>query len=267
MKRTDYIKINRKLWNDKVPYHLKSAMYNLAGFKKGKSSLNKIEKSQLGDIKGKKILHLQCHFGMGSLSLARLGAIVTGVDFSDKAINTAMNLSRELKLKADFICSDIYNLKKHLHKKFDMVFSSYGTIYWLPDLAKWAGIISHFLKKRGEFHFVEFHPFIFMLDDDFKNIFYDYFNNGEIIEEVRGTYADRNAPIKNLSVSWNHSMGEILSALIKSGLSIKSFKEYDYSPYDCFNNMVKTKKGNYMIKGLEKKIPLLFSIKAVKKYF
>jgi 2-polyprenyl-3-methyl-5-hydroxy-6-metoxy-1,4-benzoquinol methylase len=113
-----------------------------------------IELELLGNVKGLSILHLQCHFGQDSLSLARMGAHVTGIDLSDKAIKTAQELNAELHLNAEFICSDIYDLPQHLNKQFDIVFTSYGTIGWLPDLNKWAQIIHHFLKPEGKFIFV-----------------------------------------------------------------------------------------------------------------
>ena len=117
---------------------------------------------------------IQFHFG-------RLGANVTGVDLSDKAIESANNLAKEANIDATFICCDIYDLPKHLNEKFDIVFTSYGTIGWLPDIEKWANVVSHFLKPNGKFVFVEFHPVVWMFDDDFKGIKYRYFNSEAII--------------------------------------------------------------------------------------
>ena len=163
-----YFEANKALWNKRVDLHFNSEFYDKDKFKKSKNSLNSIELKELGDISGKTILHLQCHFGQDTLSLANLGAEVTGVDFSEEAIIKAKQLSNELNIKADFICSNIYDLKEKLNGKFDIVFTSYGTIGWLPDINKWAEIISHFLKPKGQFLIVEFHPFIWMLDDKFR---------------------------------------------------------------------------------------------------
>nr|HMQ81182.1 class I SAM-dependent methyltransferase [Ignavibacteria bacterium] len=137
-----YIEVNRDLWNKKTPVHVTSEFYDVASFKKGKSSLNPAELEALGDVSGKSLLHLQCHFGMDTLSWARLGAKVTGVDLADKAIDAARELNAELGLDAEFICSDVFDLKNVLDKKYDIVFTSYGTIGWLPDLDKWADIVS-----------------------------------------------------------------------------------------------------------------------------
>jgi len=261
----DYITINKKMWNDKTDVHVKSAFYNVDLFRKTKNSLKEIEMQQLGDVKGKSILHLQCHFGMDTLSLANLGGEVTGVDLSDTSIENARRLSDELNIKADFICCDVYELKNFLHKKFDIVFTSYGTILWLPDLDQWADVVSHFLKPGGEFHFVEFHPIVSMFDNDFEKFEYSYFNSGPIQEETLGTYADRYAPLKNNSIAWNHSFGEIFSALLQHDLQIENFDEFDYSPYNCFGNMKQFQPGKWRVKSLERIIPMVFALKAIKK--
>src|SRR5690606_5040157 len=164
----DYLAINKKSWNQRVQTHLDSEFYELPAFLKGKSSLNQIELDLLKDIKGKSILHLQCHFGQDSISLARMGAKVTAVDFSDKAIDAAKELCTKLGVDVNFLCSDIYELPHILDGQFDIVFTSYGTIGWLPDLQKWAKVVSHYLKNKGEFIFVEFHPVVWMFDDDFS---------------------------------------------------------------------------------------------------
>ena len=158
----DYLEINRKSWNNRVDVHLKSDFYDVEGFLKGESSLNDIELGLLGDIKGKSILHLQCHFGQDTISLGRLGANVTGVDLSDKAIDHAKILAGKANVNATFICCDIYDLPAHLNEQFDIIFTSYGVIGWLPDMNKWAQIISNYLKPNGKFVFVEFHPIVWM---------------------------------------------------------------------------------------------------------
>jgi SAM-dependent methyltransferase len=261
----NYIEINRQSWNNRVDAHLKSEFYDLDNFLKGKSSLNSIELDMLGDISGKSILHLQCHFGQDTISLSRLGAEVIGVDLSDKAIESARQLAKETQSSATFICCDVYDLPNHLDKKFDIIFTSYGTIGWLPDLNKWAQVISQFLKPNGQFIFVEFHPVVWMFDDNFEKIGYRYFNSGAIIESESGTYADRDADIKQSYVMWNHGMGEVLNSLIKNGLEINSLDEFDYSPYNCFNKTIEFEPNKYRIAHLDDKIPMVYSLRATKK--
>ena len=263
-KENNYIEINRKSWNNRVETHLKSEFYDLDNFMKGKTSLNSIELELLGDLNGKSILHLQCHFGQDTVSLGRLGANVTGVDLSDQAIESAIKIAKEANSNATFICCDIYDLPNHLDKQFDIVFTSYGTIGWLPDIDKWAKIVSQFLKPDGQFVFVEFHPVVWMFDDNFEQIGYRYFNSGAILESENGTYADKTANITQEYVMWNHGLGEVINSLIKNGLEINHFKEYDYSPYNCFNKTIEFEPKKYRIEHLGDKIPMVFSIIAKK---
>lgn len=258
-----YLHVNRELWNKMTAVHVETDFYGMEDFKKGKSSLQAIELELFEELRGKKILHLQCHFGQDTLSLARMGAQVTGVDLSDQAIEEAKRLADELGISARFIQSDIFQLDKILHETFDYVFTSYGVIGWLPELESWGKIINHFLKPGGKFLMVEFHQMVWMFDEDFSQITYSYFNDGALIEEVESSYADSNSVIKQQSYQWNHNIAEVISALLEQKLTIQHFKEYDYSPYNCFNNTVKTEKG-YQIKGYEGKIPMIFSIIAKK---
>lgn len=257
-----YLDANRDLWNNKTQYHLQSEFYGVQDFKQGKTSLTPIELAQLGDVRGKSLLHLQCHFGLDTLSWARLGAQVTGIDFSEAAIATAQQLAQEVNLEARFIQSNVYDVQ--LNEQYDIVFTSYGVIGWLPDLEKWAQVVENHLKPGGEFHFLEFHPVVWMFDNDFQYIQYSYFNREDIIEEVHGSYADRSAPIVGKSISWNHSLEEVLGALLRQGLRIEHFAEYDYSPHDSFPNTTKIAEGKWQLKGLEGKIPMVYALKAVK---
>ena len=261
-KAKNYLEINRQSWNNKTEIHLKSAFYDLDGFMKGKSSLNDIELDLLGDVQGKSILHLQCHFGQDSLSLSRLGAEVTGIDLSDKAIESAKLIAQQINSSATFICCNIYDLPKHLNQKFDIVFTSYGTIGWLPDLNEWAKIIAQFLKPKGKFVFVEFHPVVWMFDNDFKKVAYNYFNSGAIVETENGTYADKEADIKLDYVMWNHSLSEVINSLIYHGFNINSLDEFDYSPYNCFNHTIEIAPQKFRISHFDNKIPMIFSISA-----
>jgi len=270
-----YFEANKQSWNKRTAVHKDSAFYDLASFKKGKSSLNKIELEELGSVKGKSLLHLQCHFGMDTMSWQREGAHCVGVDLSDEAIKLAKEINEELKLKTEFICANIYDLKSalkvsptggDLEGAFDIVFTSYGTIGWLPDLDKWAGIVAHFLKPGGIFYIADFHPVLWMMDDSFEKIKYHYFNTDVISEEISGTYSDRDAPIKSIEHGWNHPFSEIFNALVKHGLQILQFNEFPYSPYNCFKNLEPGTDGMWRIRGMDEKMPVMYSIKAVKQF-
>ena len=260
----DYLDHNRNAWNKRSELHINSDFYDVEGFLKGKSSLNSIELELLGDLKGKSVLHLQCHFGQDSISLARLGAEVTGVDLSDKAIELANELAEKDQSSARFICSDIYELAEHLDEKFDIVFTSYGTIGWLPDLEKWAGLIRYFLKPNGKFVFVEFHPFVWMYDENFEKIDYNYFKDEAIIETKEHSYTDGKLKETITDVSWNHSLSEVFKSLIDNDLKIDSFHEYDYSPYDIFKGGEEFEKGKFRVRKWGNKLPLVYAITATK---
>jgi SAM-dependent methyltransferase len=189
---------NQNLWDEWTDIHIHSDYYDLRSFKAGRCSLRSIEIEELGDVTSKSLLHLQCHFGLDTLSWARRGAEVTGADFSDRAISFARQLSNEMAIPANFVHSDVIELPSLLDDEFDIVFTSYGVLAWLPDLTRWAEVIAHFLKPGGIFYIVEFHPFFCVFDDsdDIEDlrVAYPYFEAKKPLEvPVRGSYADRDA--------------------------------------------------------------------------
>lgn len=262
-----YLEQNRKLWNAITPAHINSEFYDVEGFKTGKSTLMSVELEEMGDVTGKSLLHLKCHFGLDTLSWGRRGAKVTGVDFSEEAIKLARKLSQETGIKADFICSDIYKLPEVLKKKYDIVFTSYGILCWLPDLNKWAKIISHFLKPGGFFYIVECHPCMNVFDNSKTatelKITQSYFHNPEPIKwEWEGDYADNDAKIEHSSLEWTHSLGDIVNVLVSSGLKIEFLHEFPLCCYKHIPFMKQDKDGWWRLEG--DKIPLTFSLKAHK---
>ena len=255
---------NRESWNNKVASHAASDFYNLEGFKNGASSLNKYELDALGDVSGKSLLHLQCHFGQDTLSWSRMGAKCTGIDISEEGIKFAKKLSDELELDAKFVCCNVLDVSNHISEKFDIIFSSYGTIGWLPNLEPWAKMISERLKPNGVFYIVEFHPIAWMFDytTEPPKLEYGYMQKEAIYEEYEGTYADSKSKMISKEYGWNHSLSEVINSLIKAGLKIESFIEHDASPYNIFPNLIKNKVG--MFEMSNKLYPLIFEVKASK---
>ena len=254
---------NRESWNKRSKIHFESEFYNNESFLEGNTSLTEIELSELGDVRGKSLLHLQCHFGQDTLSFARMGAKVTGIDLSDKGIEYANILKDKSGLKADFIVSNIYDLKGNLSGKFDIVYTSFGVLGWLPDLDKWAEIISHFLNPGGVFYIAEFHPIVWTFDSKFEFLEYSYSKSEMIIDDSTSTYADGGVEVSLRDYNWNHSISEVLNALIKNGLQIEFMNEHNFSPYNIFENGVEVSKDRFMVKGIEDKIPLVYSVRAV----
>ena len=264
MDLTKAFNTNRETWNKKVAIHAASDFYDLESFKKGASSLNCFELEALGNVRGKSMLHLQCHFGQDTLSWQRMGAVCTGIDISDTAIQLAQDLNSELGLDAKFVCCNVLDTSKHVSEKFDIVFTSYGTIGWLPDLKPWAQMVYERLKPGGTFYIVEFHPIAWMYDytDSPPELLYGYQQKEAIYEEYEGTYANPASKIVSKEYGWNHGLGELITALSRLGLKIEYLNEYEQSPYDIFPGLVKNDQGLYESpNGL---YPLVFELKASK---
>jgi 2-polyprenyl-3-methyl-5-hydroxy-6-metoxy-1,4-benzoquinol methylase len=262
--RPDYLEVNRENWNRRADAHIHTEFYNQAAFMQGKSSLMDIERNLLGTIQGKKLLHLQCHFGQDTLSLARLGASVCGVDLSDRAIEEARNLAVQLNIPAQFICCDLYSLNQHLNEQFDIVFTSYGTIGWLPDIRAWAKVVSSYLKPGGIFIFAEFHPAMWMFDNDLQDVRYSYFKTEPIVEIDQGTYADKNSQNQYESITWNHGLAEVMQALLSEGLTLEVFQEFDYSPYQLSDLMEEFEPGKFRYTHMGNKLPLVYALRMSK---
>ena len=263
--KPDYFGANKATWNDKVKVHAKSDMYNMQAFKEGKSSLMLYELKALGNVEGKSLLHLQCHFGQDTLSWSRMGATCVGVDLSDEGIKLAQSLNDELKLDAQFVCCNVLDTsKQHVKDTFDIVYTSYGVIGWLPDLKPWGKMIAERLKKGGTFYMVEFHPIVWMFDYlEGKPIMkYGYMQDEVIYEEYEGTYADTGSKMVSKEYGWNHGLSEVINALIEAGLQIEYLNEYDESPYNVLPELVENESGMFTTK--DRLYPLIFEIKATK---
>ena len=198
------------------------------------------------------------------MSWSRLGAKCTGVDLSDQGIKLAESLNKELNLDAKFVCCNVLDTSDYIKETFDIVYTSYGVIGWLPDLKPWGKMIAKSLNKGGVFYMVEFHPIVWMFDYlEGKPIMkYGYMQEDVIYEEFEGTYANTDSKMMSKEYGWNHGLSEVVNALIEAGLQIEYLNEYEESPYNVLPDLVKTKSGNYVTK--EKLYPLIFEIKATK---
>jgi SAM-dependent methyltransferase len=261
---TNYFEVNKATWNNKVGVHAESEMYKMDAFKSGETSLMSYELKALGDVYGKSLLHLQCHFGQDTLSWSRMGAKAVGVDLSDEGVKLAKQLNDDLNRDAKFVCCNVLDTSKHVSETFDIVYTSYGVIGWLPDLKPWAKMISERLKVGGTFYMVEFHPILWMFDyvDGASKMKYHYNRKEVIYDEYEGTYANKASKIVSKEYAWNHGLSEVVNALIEAGLQIEYLNEYDESPYDVFPDLIKSDNGMYNIK--DQLFPMIFEIKATK---
>lgn len=253
---------NQLLWDARVAGHMASTFYDVPSFLAGKCSLMTAELAAMGEVKDKTLLHLQCHFGMDTLSWARRGAKVTGMDISTAAINQAQELAAQLEIDASFVACSVYDLPQHLDGKFDIVFTSYGALIWLPDLQQWADIVARYLKPGGRLCIAEFHPSWYSLDWDTYKITYPYFNTGEAFEETPSTsYAGAAEGDGVKEYFWCHSLSEIIQPLIDRGLQIDHFKEYPFSSYDAFQNLKEVRPGEWIPETMpEGHVPMMFGL-------
>ena len=260
------LEINRTNWNERTPVHAASAFYDVEGFRAGQTTLREIELREVGEVSGRSLLHLQCHFGLDTMSWARQGAKATGIDFSDAAIDLARSLNEDLGLGTRFICSNVYDLPKVLDEQFDIVFTSYGVLTWLPDLDGWAEVIDNHLKPGGVFYMVEFHPFMCILEPSESgemDTAHGYLHEELFFEGNEPSYAG-SEPIESPCYEWHHSLGEIVSALTGAGIRIEFLHEFTFCGYRAFPNMELGQDGWWRFEKHNDSIPQMFSIRATK---
>ena len=267
-----YYNANKELWDEfaRLHYETESEDYSVKSFLDGQTTLKSYELKEMGDVNGRSLLHLQCHFGLDTLSWAREGAKVTGIDISSEGIRLARLLAKQANLEANFIESNIYDLPKVLTEKFDIVYTSIGVLCWLNDLKEWGNIIAYYLKPRGFFYMAESHPFSMIFDNETKDIkdlqvYYNYFHDPKPMEFIAdGSYALDNKIEPKKEYEWAHSMSDIINSLIDAGLKIEYLNEYPFTVWKQFPFAERGSDGFFHLKNQKAEIPLLFTIKAVK---
>ena len=265
-----YKKTNLAYWNEMADRHVDTDGYQTAAFRKGANILDPIVRKGIGNVRGKKLLHLQCHFGLDTLCWARLGARVTGIDFSTVAIGQARALAEEVGLAARFVESDIDGLPGRLTGEFDVVYTSRGVLGWLPDLERWGRVVAHFVRPGGFFYITEIHPMaqVFADDDGVHDLRlrYPYFSQPKPISlATKGSYADREAHVnQEVEYGWSHGLGEIVTALTTAGLHIEFLHEVPVVEWPV-SFLQAAADGTYRLPpGTDGELPLFFSLKASK---
>ena len=256
--------VNRALWDERVPIPAEGEFYDLAGFVGGKSSLRPFERSEVGSVAGLTLIHPQCHMGLDTLSWAREGARVTGLDFSEPAIAVARGLAERIGADADFILSDVYDsVRAVAGRQFDVVYTGLGAINWLPDIERWAGVMSDLLAPDGRFYLAEFHPITEVFGDEELTVERSYFERGPVLYDEPGTYADLTAATThNRSVDWIHGVGDVVSALSRAGLTVEFLHEHDYTLFPRWPFLQVAENGIYRMPRDRAKLPLMYSLRA-----
>jgi len=260
--------LNRAMWNERVPLHLNSPVYDVPSFKAGALSLRAHEIKDLGDVAGKDLIHLQCHFGKDTLSWARLGARVTGLDFSEAAIAAAAHLAREIGVDAHSVVADVYDASATVGRHaYDIVYTGVGALCWLPDMERWAKVVFDLLRPGGQLYLFEFHPLKWIFDPNAERpeIKDDYFTPAEGFREGGVTYADATAPATPTpTIQWNHPLGEVVTALTSAGLRILSLRELDCDVLRQWPMMVRGQDRMYRMPPGMASLPLMYVLRAAR---
>lgn len=275
MSLQEYFDANKANWDDRVAIHTRSKSYDVDGFVAGNLSLQPVDIREMGDVEGKTLLHLQCHFGMDTLSWARLGAKVTGLDFSPKAIAAAQELAGKAGMDdARFVEANVYDAAQALNgEQFDVVYTGIGAVCWLPKIRDWAKVVATCLKPGGTFYIREGHPVLWTLDDERTEptyvMRYSYFEREEpLVWDDAITYTDNDEGIaieNTRNYEWNHGLGEVVTALIEAGLVLEFVHEFDRCDWPALPWMEQDEDGQWKLPaGDEHRVPLTYSIRAHK---
>lgn len=265
----DWFTLNQQMWDERVPLHLASRFYDIDGFKSGRPHVRKFEIDELGPLDGLRLLHLQCHLRLDTLSIARIHSTVSvsGLDFSAPAIDAATRLAVDLGLaaRARFVVGDTYRAADALDgERFDVVYTGEGALNWLADIDRWAGVVHDLLAPGGFLYLSEFHPIADMLGDDEPIPVHDYFATGPLRFEEPGSYAaPGEVTTYNVTVEWQHSIGRVLTALLASGLRLEMFHEWDSTLFDRCSCLVRGDDGGRRWPG-PGTLPLMYYLKAVR---
>ena len=268
---TEHVEMNRRNWDERAAIHARDTTgdYMLDRFRAGEDALHAIEAAELGDISGKRVLHLQCHIGQDTLCLVRRGATATGLDFSSAALSVARRLSDETGLKADFVEGTVYQAPDLTPGPFDLVFTTWGTICWLPDVKKWAEVIASVLAPSGELYFADAHPGFSVLEEYAGRFVptYDYQTPPDrpLHFANETTYTGDPTIMSHQSTrEWIHSLSAVLGGLIDAGLTITMFREHEALPWRGLTSLVPASERMWRLPDGVPRIPLSYSVRAKK---
>ena len=272
----DYRTLNRASWDERAPAHAASPDYAFDRFVDDPDFLSDVVRfdlPRLGDIAGLRGVHLQCHIGTDTLSLSRLGARMSGLDFSPASLAQARRLAGKVGADIEFVEADVYDAVNVFGPEaFDLVFTGVGALCWLPDIRRWAAVVAGLLRPGGRLFIREGHPMLWSLDDermdDLLVVEYPYFEREEpVIFDDGGTYVRTDVTFEqNLTHSWNHGLGEIVSALLDAGMELTALVEHDSVPWDALpRRMEQIGGGEYRLIDRPWRVPHSYTLQAVKR--
>ncbi|MCI4342371.1 MAG: methyltransferase domain-containing protein [Thermoplasmata archaeon] len=257
---------NLRKWDESVPLHVQSPVYDVPAFLRGANTLQPLERRELRPVRGRTLLHLQCHFGLDTLSWARLGARVTGVDFSPTAVRTARSMAERAGLEGRFVESNIYDVPRRLREQFDIVYTAKGALCWLPDLRRWAKIVRGLLRPGGTLYVLEDHPIADACRNEpgTRRLEFElpYFLGRAHRDQTDGTYATRVRMRYRTSYMWIHPLSELLTAIAGAGLELDFLHEFPYCYWKKFPVMRRYGKEGWQLTRGAGTIPLMYSLRA-----
>lgn len=262
----NWLELNKAYWDERAPLHAESRFYDVPGFLAGNDTLRAFEAEQVGDVHGRSLLHLMCHIGLDTLSWARRGAQVTGLDFSAPALHTAADLARRAGIEgASFVLADINHASEALNgQSFEIVYTGAGVLQWLPDIDHWARTVASLVASGGFFYLADYHPFIDIVDDEVRALRRGYLQPGPFVEQESGSYTGSADTRANTSVKWTHHIGSIINALAQAGLRIEFLREYAFTDAPMFYGLERGEDGLWRFPLDRLQIPLMFSLRAAK---
>lgn len=268
---SEFLAANRRNWDERVPIHRRdrSGFYAVDRFLAGMKPLHVIDSGELGDVAAKRLIHLQCHFGLDTLTLARHGAIVTGIDFSPAAVAEARRLAEAIGVAGDFICSDVYAAREAVAGEFDIVYTTWGTICWLPELVAWGQTIAALLAPGGFLYFADAHPNLLILEQRDGRLVHEFpidtpADRPLVFDEAH-TYSEDPTPLTaTRTYQWIHSLSRIVGALLGAGLTLDFLHEHPSLPWPIFPMCVRGDDGMYRLPAEIPGFPLAVSLRARK---
>ncbi|NWG46455.1 MAG: class I SAM-dependent methyltransferase [Alphaproteobacteria bacterium] len=260
----NYLDLNRAMWDERVPIHIRSALYDVEGFKAGRDPLRPFEIEEMGPVENRELVHLQCHLGIDTLGWARRGARVTGLDFSGPAIEAATRLAAETGIDARFVRGDVLAAPDLLNARYDIVYTGLGALLWLPDLKPWAEVVARLLNPGGQLYLSEFHPLTGVFADADLSVVGSYFHEARSYTEP-GSYADPGAATEhNVSWEWQHPLADILQAILGAGLVLDWYAEHDFMLFPRWPSLERTGVDTFRFPDGHPRLPLMLSLRARK---
>ncbi|MDP9532336.1 class I SAM-dependent methyltransferase [Pseudomonas protegens] len=272
---SEYLTLNKTNWDERAPLHAASADYAVQRFVDDPQFLSDVvqfDRPLLGDIQGLRGVHLQCHIGTDTLSLARLGARMSGLDFSSASLAEARTLAQRCNTPIDYHESDVFAATDVLPRgEFDLVYTGIGALCWLPSIERWAQTVGALLKPGGRLFIREGHPMLWALDEEQRDslqVAFPYFERSEpLVWDEDTTYVETDSSLKaTVTHEWNHGLGEIISALLAQGLEITGLVEHQSIPWEALpGQMVVDERGEWRLKEAPWRLPLSYTLQAVKR--